>query len=102
MEIRLQLKQLGDLDALKSASQHEFDTFLSCIFGTQAALLEARKLYGENAYVELEYDSEPKPKFNCWIWLPVLGGKEILGSGETWIEALDDAAGKTSEPEDGE
>lgn len=91
-EMILQLNDIETLDAVKASAKSTFQEFSALIPDTQAALQEVRKLYGENAFVELDYDTDSKPIVHCWIWLLVMGGKEIIGSGETWADALEDAA----------
>lgn len=100
MEMRLNLQEVEDLEILKASLQKDFDNFLSLLPATQAALVKVRELYGQNAYVEMEEDSDPPSTVSCWIWIQILGGRKILGSGETWDQALEDAATKTAEPEE--
>jgi hypothetical protein len=91
MDITLELKK--KTDGLREEVKRSFDTFLGHVDAAESALLEAQKLYGANCYVELDFDGD-KRGMHCWIWSKYLGGKSIIGSGQTWEHAFDDAASR--------
>lgn len=96
IEFRLELDGKGGDAGI--AARNAFFAFQKFIAATEAALLKAQQAYGPDAYVELEFNKSKAFQVECWIWKKVIGSKVILGRGETWEQAFEDAAEKTREP----
>lgn len=95
MEIRLTLNPASAETALETATA-AFNSFTELIADTQSAAVKAQQLYGQHAYVEIEFNDDDDT-VNCWLWLSVRGRSEILGSGNSWDEVFSDAKERAAE-----